>query len=246
MFKRFMRSNVMTTVFAVLVAAYMVIVKYTTRWDITCPDETQALKGNGNGFIGLTWHSRFLMLNAAWRKTYQMPHVLISRSRDGEIVARASHLLGLKTIRGSAKKATKVTDKGGTHAGHTINTALENGDCIVITPDGPRGPRQRLQIGALRLARLSGAPIVTCIFSVKRRKTFNSWDNFILPMPFNKGRIIWSSPYIIDPELDSTQMEIMRQAIENDMNQALTLADADMGHVAIHPADMREKVAPSK
>ena len=245
MFKRFMRSNVMTTILAALVAAYMVLVKYTTRWTSDCPDATQALKGNGKGFVALTWHSRFLMLNAAWQKHLQTPHVLISRSRDGEIVARASHILGLKTIRGSAKKASKTSSKGGIKAGHAINTALEAGGCIVITPDGPRGPRQVLQIGALRLARLSGAPIVTCMFAVKRRKVFGSWDKFVLPAPFNAGRMIWSEPYYIDAELNDTQMEQMRQTIENDMNSAFVRADADMGHAPILPADNSQHTAKS-
>jgi len=133
-FKRFMRSKAVQIALGWLVAAYMVLVKYTTRWTIERQDKAQPVIDSGSGLIALTWHSRFMMLNSAWKKDWQMPHVLISRSRDGAIVAHATHFLGLKTIRGSAKKAGSLKAKGGAKAGHDIITALESGGCIVITP----------------------------------------------------------------------------------------------------------------
>lgn len=238
MFKRFMRSSAAALILGWLVAAYMVIVKYTTRWDVDIPDTTRALMGNGEGLIALTWHSRFLMLNAAWKRRYQTPYVLISRSRDGQIVANTSHFLGLKTIRGSAKKATKIDSKGGAEAGHAITSAIEGGGCIVITPDGPRGPRQRLQAGALRLAKMTGAPIVPCLFSIKQRKVFKSWDRFVLPLPFGRGRIIWGEPQFIPKDITPEALESLRFALEKEMNTLLSRADRDMGHIPIVPDDL--------
>lgn len=238
MFKRFMRSQGVSVMLGWLVAAYMVVVKYTTRWDVDIPEATRAMMGNEQGLIALTWHSRFLMLNAAWKRSYQTPHVLISRSRDGQIVAHTSRFLGLKTIRGSAKKATKVDSKGGAEAGHIITRAIEGGGCIVITPDGPRGPRQRLQPGALRLAKMTGAPIVSCLFSVRRRKLFDSWDRFVLPLPFGRGRIIWGEPRLIPKDATPAAIEKLRLVMENEMNTLLSRADHDMGHIPIVPDDL--------
>jgi len=167
-FKRFMRSNAVQITLGWLVAAYMTLVKYTTRWEIEREDHIQPIIDGGKGFIALTWHSRFMMLTAAWKKNYQLPHVLISRSRDGAIVAHTSRNLAAKA-------------KGGAKAGLDIVTALESEACIVITPDGPRGPRQRLGDGPIRLARLTGVPIVPCTFALRNRKQFNSWDKFVLP-----------------------------------------------------------------
>lgn len=232
-----MRSNLIALCAGWLIAAYMVIVKYTTRWDVTLPDATRALIGTDQGLIALTWHSRFLMLNAAWKRRYQLPHVLISRSRDGQVVAHTSRFLGLKTIRGSAKAAVKQKAKGGETAGREITRALKSGGCIVITPDGPRGPRQRMSLGALRLARATGAPIVPCLFAVKNRKVFNSWDRFVLPLPFGRGRIIWGLPITLDPGADDTQLEAIRERLETQMNTLLSQADQDMGHSPMPPAD---------
>ncbi len=236
MFKRFMRSKAVQIALGWLVAAYMVLVKYTTRWTIERQDKAQPVIDSGSGLIALTWHSRFMMLNSAWKKDWQMPHVLISRSRDGAIVAHATHFLGLKTIRGSAKKAGSLKAKGGAKAGHDIITALESGGCIVITPDGPRGPRQRLGDGPLRLARLTGVPIQPCSFAVKNRKQLKSWDRFILPLPFGTGRIIWGTPVTVPANADDLMLETLRKRIETEMNIDLSSADQVLGHEPIDPA----------
>ena len=85
MFKRFMRSNAVQMSLGWIVAAYMTFVKYTTRWDVERADQVEHIIDGGKGVIALVWHSRFMMLTSAWKKAYQLPYVLISRSRDGNI-----------------------------------------------------------------------------------------------------------------------------------------------------------------
>ena len=239
MFKRFMRSNAVKISLGWLVAAYMTFVKYTTRWEIERAEQVEDIIKNGKGVIALVWHSRFMMLTSAWKKQYQLPYVLISRSRDGDIVAHASHFLGLKTIRGSTKKAAKghstAKAKGGAKASMDIVTALENNGCIVVTPDGPRGPRQRLGDGPLRLSKLTGAPLMPCTFAIKNRKVFNSWDRLVLPLPFGKGKIIWGTPVTIKDTASDADIEDIRQNIESEMNKYLAEADDALGHALIEP-----------
>lgn len=237
MFKRFMRSNAVQITAGWLVAAYMTLVKYTTRWEIERADQVQPIIEGGKGVIALVWHSRFMMLTSAWKKDYQLPYVLISRSRDGAIVANASHVLGLKTIRGSAKKAAKgdmtAKAKGGAKASMDIVTALENNGCIVVTPDGPRGPRQHLGDGPIRLARLTGAPLMPCTFAVRNRKQLNTWDKLVLPLPFGKGKIIWGTPVTVPADADERKVEHIRERIESEMNIFLADADRSMGHTPV-------------
>lgn len=230
MFKRLLRSAFMTAFIGWLIAAYMVLIKYSTRWEVQNFDRAQPVINGQKGLIALTWHSRFMMLNSAWKKQYALPYVLISRSRDGAIVAKTTQFLGLKTIRGSARKIGSDKAKGGAQAGSAIIDAIRNDGCVVITPDGPRGPRQRLGEGPLRLAKLTGAPILPCIFSVSRRKQFNSWDKFVLPLPFGRGKIIWGSPVYINQSDDFKGMDRIRQEIEDEMNTLLRQADIEMGH----------------
>ena len=138
MLKKIMQSAFMQTLIGSFVAAYMVFVKYSTRWEFDRADISAPVIKKGQGLIALTWHSRFLMLNCAWnRKTGPHLHVLISRSRDGEIVAKTCQFLGLSVIRGSAKKITKVQDKGGEKAGRDIIGTLDSG-CLLYTSPSPR------------------------------------------------------------------------------------------------------------
>lgn len=208
----------------------MTFVKYTTRWDILHADRAEPVISSGDGLIALTFHSRFLLLTSAWKKRFQHPHVLISRSRDGAVVAWTCRWLGLSTVRGSAKNAAKTKVKGGGKAGREILDAIENGGCIVITPDGPRGPRQRVPVGPLRLAKLSGAPILPCTFAVTNRKQFKSWDRFVLPLPFGRGKIIWGTPVHVSDNASDAEIETIRARIEAEMNQDMASADLALGH----------------
>ena len=235
MFKRLMRSSFIAHLIGWLIAAYMVMIKYSTRWEVIYAERAEPIIKSGDGLIALTWHSRFLMLNSAWKKNYALPHVLISRSRDGEIVAQTTKYLGLKSIRGSSKKLGHKKAKGGAKASRHMIEAIESGGCIVITPDGPRGPRQRLGHGPLRLAKLSGAPLLPCTFSVSRRKQFDSWDKFILPLPFGRGQIIWGSAVQISPDATEEDIETVRVQIEDEMNSLLAQADKALGHDPVQP-----------
>ena len=237
MFKRFMRSSAVQASLGWLLAAYMVLVKYSTRWSIERAEVAAPVIGNGKGLIALTWHSRFLMLNSAWKKQWQLPHVLISLSRDGALVAYTTRFLGLETIRGSSRKIGSGKAKGGSAAMRQMRSALDSGACIVITPDGPRGPRQRLGDGPLRLAKMSGAPILPCTFAVRNRIQFKSWDRFVLPLPFGRGKIIWGSPVSVPADADDRKIETLRDQIEAEMNIFLIDADRALGHAAIEPAD---------
>jgi len=234
-FKRLMRSSFIAHLIGWLIAAYMVMIKYSTRWEVIYAERAEPIIKSGDGLIALTWHSRFLMLNSAWKKNYALPHVLISRSRDGEIVAQTTKYLGLKSIRGSSKKLGHKKAKGGAKASRHMIEAIESGGCIVITPDGPRGPRQRLGHGPLRLAKLSGAPLLPCTFSVSRRKQFDSWDKFILPLPFGRGQIIWGSAVQISPDATEEDIETVRVQIEDEMNSLLAQADKALGHDPVQP-----------
>jgi len=234
-FKRLMRSSALQKALGWIVAAYMSLVKHTTRWSVEHADIAAPIIEGGQGFIALTWHSRFMMLYASWKKDPARVNVLISQSRDGAIVTQTADSLGLTTIRGSAKKAGSDKAKGGAKASRDIIGALEDGGVILITPDGPRGPRQRLPDGPLRLARLSGAPILPCTCATKWRIQFKSWDKFCLPLPFGKGKIIWGTPVFIDEAATDTDIARQRYIIETEMNMFLAKADKAMGHDIVEP-----------
>jgi lysophospholipid acyltransferase (LPLAT)-like uncharacterized protein len=238
-----MRSAFIQALIGGLVAAWMTLVKYTTRWEVLHADRAEPVIRSAQGLIALTFHSRFLLLTSAWKKQFQHPHVLISKSRDGAVVAWTCRWLGLSTVRGSAKNAAKTKIKGGGKAGREILDAIDQGGCIVITPDGPRGPRQRVPIGPIRLAKISGAPILPCTFAVARRRQFNSWDHFVVPLPFGRGQIIWGTPVTIAADATDADMDAARAKIEAEMNALMAQADTALGHNPVAPAPEKGSVS---
>ena len=236
MFKRLLRRPAIQSLLGWSVAQYMHAVRRTTRWEVRHADRVAGVFPGEEGVIALTWHSRFLMLTSAWSKDFQLPYVMISRSRDGAVVAATCKALGLQTLRGSAKKLGSDKAKGGSRAALGAVEAIRAGGCVVITPDGPRGPRQRLGEGPVRLARASGAPLMPCTFAVQRRKIFDSWDRFVLPKLFGRGMIIWGTPVYVSKDADDGEIERVRLTIETEMNALLAEADTAMGHVPIAAA----------
>ena len=107
---------------------------------------------------------------------------------------------------------------------------LEAGDCVGITPDGPRGPAMVASSGIVNLARLAGAPIVPIVFATSRRKVLNSWDRFHLALPFGRGVFVWGEPIEIAADLDAPGSKQARLLVETRMNEMAREADRRVGH----------------
>ncbi|MCF6275564.1 MAG: lysophospholipid acyltransferase family protein [Robiginitomaculum sp.] len=241
MFKPFMNLKLLQMSLAFLLATYIRLVRRTTRWQFEGLESFKSVQDSGLGFIVVVWHSRFMMTPAAWSKMQQKPHILISKSRDGDLVTYASQMLGAGVVRGSRqiKRQAKLKDKDKRGAGalREMIDVLNDGDCIVMTPDGPRGPRMHMGEGPLRLAKLSGAPVLALALSVSNNKVFNSWDRFMLPLPFGRGKIIFSGPVSVAKDASNADIETARKKLENMLNQASQKCDQEMGSETILPAN---------
>jgi hypothetical protein len=100
----------------------------------------------------------------------------------------------------------------------------------VVTPDGPQGPRHKVQIGVILLSQKTGCPIVPLAYSSKRRKIFNSWDRFILPFPWTRGVIIYGRPVEVPLKADEVTIARCARQLECELNRITARADAHFGH----------------
>lgn len=150
------------------------------------------------------WHSRLLILSYAHR--FENIHILVSKHKDGEYVALACSRLGYKAIRGSTKR-------GGMQAMIELIDVASQYD-IGITPDGPRGPKEKVQNGILYLAYKTGKPIIPASCNARRKWTLNSWDNFIIPKLFSPTKIIYGKPILVTKkdEIDFKR-ELLRKSL---------------------------------
>ena len=103
--------------------------------------------------------------------------------------------------------------------------ASEEGYDIAITPDGPRGPRYRVQKGIIELARRTGIDIIPITFNASRKKIFRSWDRFLLPYPFSQGVFIWGEPLYVPRQMDDNAFEKKRLLLERRLREITDRAD---------------------
>jgi len=84
-----------------------------------------------------------------------------------------------------------------------------------ITPDGPRGPRYQCQNGAISLAQLTQAPIIPVSWDVSRKITVNSWDGFMVPLPFARATLRIGAPIMVAAGLNGEDFERKRVELED-------------------------------
>lgn len=235
------KSNIFQTVVATVLAGYMALIKRTTRWTVLGRENVEPIWDSGQGFVGCVFHGRFLMSNSGWSKKYQHPAILISQSNDGDFISRTAKALGLSVIRGSSKRSDSDKERGGSTALRGMIRHIENGGVVVITPDGPRGPRMRVGPGPVRLAKMTGTQILPYALSVSNRKVFGSWDRFMFPFPFGRGAIVYGEPVTLSDDPDREEQAKAREILEERLIAANQLADKTVGKEIIQPAEPRRQ-----
>ena len=168
-------------------------------------------------FIFAFWHSRILMISYLYKGWGGA--ILVSKSKDGEIIAQILQRQGHETIRGSSSRY-------GVRALARLIKALREGIRPGgVVPDGPRGPRFKVQPGVIVLAKKTGYPVVPVSYSAKKIKIFSSWDRFILPYPFTEGRVIYGTPISVPGDIDQDEEEVYRRKLEVELNQITKKVD---------------------
>ena len=142
-------------------------------------------------------------------------NVLISRSRDGEIIAGVVERWGFKVIHGSKGK------KGSVEATLQMINALKKGECCAIMVDGPRGPAKVVKDGAIRVAKNAGVPIVP-IYWYSPNPTFlkfSSWDQFRIPFLWTHLINLYGEPIYIDPNGGKEEDERVRLEVQHSLEE---------------------------
>lgn len=169
----------------------------TWRVDREVPEAVREIERSGERLIYAFWHAHILPLSYFYRGRGIV--VLVSRHGDGEYITQVIHRLGFGTVRGS-------TSRGGMRALLEMARLGRDGYPLGVTPDGPRGPRQRLQPGVLLIAQRSGLPIVPLAAAMSRGRRLDSWDRFEVPAPAARIRIVAGAPLHIPRDVEASRL----------------------------------------
>jgi lysophospholipid acyltransferase (LPLAT)-like uncharacterized protein len=167
--------------------------------------------GRHQGHFVALWHGRMIL---------GLPHhgarewcALVSESEDGEIFTRLLERFGYRTIRGSSRR-------GGAKAVRGMLSELEGGAVVVITPDGPRGPRHSMGPGLAWLARATGYPVVPVGFACSRAWRAPSWDRFTVPLPWSRVVMTYDRPVYVARDGGDAGLESASEAIREGLLRA--------------------------
>ncbi len=159
--------------------------------------------------IVVFWHNDMLPALFAFKSNNSK--FVLSRSKDGDILSYLLSLREMDFIRGSSSKGGK----------EVMAQIVENSSqsWILMTPDGPRGPRHKMKSGAVVAAQRAQVPLYICKVKISSKYIFEkSWDKFVLPLPFAKIDISYSEPHFFEPELSHDDIASKINEIENKMN----------------------------
>ena len=205
-----------------LVWALFSLIGRTWRFEVIAEEgATPRIFGRGAAReIYCFWHQCVLPCAVYFRSTRAT--ILISRSFDGELITRTLALFGFRAARGSSSRNVRQGFLG-------LRSALESGSPVVFTADGPRGPIYQTKMGPIRLAELTGAPIGAFHLEPKRAIVINSWDRFLVPLPFTRIVVSWSKWTHVPPDAAPDQLESARLELNDAINRARLRALAHLG-----------------
>ncbi len=160
--------------------------------------------------ICVTWHGELLMSPQAYRHIHQKQKssAIISQHFDGQLIASTLNLLSIRPLRGSSKKGAKKVLL-------EAFRAVKNGEEVLITPDGPRGPRHSMSDGAIGLAVKSKLPIFVMNYKASSYWQLKSWDQFVIPKPFCKIDFYMQSISLEGLSLDEAREYLLVQMLEH-------------------------------
>lgn len=221
-FKDLTRSHAAQEVTNALLTAFCRVVQLTGRREVRYAERRDAAFAIAGGrVIYAVWHARLQMFWALPEVDAAHTYALASGHRDGRLIARMMERFGFRVITGS-------TSKGGAQALRDMIRVVRGGDKVVITPDGPRGPRYVVQQGVVALARASGVPVLPVGVSGSRTRTLDSWDRMQLILPFARRVYVIGEPILVPKDADD--LEPHRLALAAALDAATAEADVATGY----------------
>ena len=207
-----MKNRLLMVLVPPLAAAFMRLLFLTLRTETVGEINLRSLWQRDARAIIPFWHDQLLLMVFGYPGKHAK--LLISQSKDGELLTRTMRFFSQEAVRGSSSR-------GGRAAFREMLEICKADADIVLTPDGPKGPRHEIKGGVVQLAKLSKRAVVPLAFACSKGHRFASWDRFLLPYPFSKGVFSFGEPLFYQAgESIEAFCERLEQAMMNNQRTA--------------------------
>lgn len=180
-----------------LLAGMLRLYAWTFRFRIVDPEGQLARMRSGSAAVLVLWHNRILFAAPLFpRSNRKASSVLISASRDGEYISTLIKCFGIKSVRGSSSR-------GGARALVELSHELKNSRSVMLTVDGPRGPRYQPHPGAAALGLKCRVPVIPVAINASHYWQLRSWDKMQIPWPFTRVELVVGSEIDISESADA-------------------------------------------
>ena len=194
---------------------YIHTVKFTSSIQFENESIPKQFWNNDKPFILAFWHSQLMMIGFSWKKNKNV-NILASGHSDGKFGAIVGKYFNLNNIQ-TSKKNKSISLK-------SIFKLLNDNNYIGITPDGPRGPKEIVSEGIIKIAKSSKVPIIPIGFWSSKNFKLKSWDSFLITLPFSKCSFVWSKPLEIPNNIHKNQIQYYQKLLQEKINQSVKKA----------------------
>ena len=213
--KKILKNIIIQKILASIVALYIFFVRLTSKINYINLSIPQSFWKNNKPFILAFWHNQLMMIAYTWKSSKKI-NILASSHSDGRFGAIVGKYFNLNNIPTSVDRSNLAI--------RTIYQKLKEKDYVGITPDGPRGPKEIVAEGIVKIARATNTPIIPCGYWSSKNFSLKSWDSFLVTLPFSTCCFVWQKPMYIPKKTKDTDLQqyqnLLKKMIDDSVNSA--------------------------
>ncbi len=217
--KKLFKLSIIQKFLAYIGYLYILFVGITSRIEIINQEFSNKMWEEKKPFILAFWHGQLMMIGHVW-KSKAVLNMLASSHSDGRFGAYIAGHFNLKNI--------SIESKNKSPSLRQVFKILNNGNYLGVTPDGPRGPNQKVSEGIIKIAINSQVPIIPLGFASSRNFKLKSWDSFLITYPFSKCKFIWGDPIVIPSTTEDGEIEKYKLFLEEKINNCVNTASSKL------------------
>ena len=217
--KKLLKHFIVQQLLAFIAFIYIVFVKITSNIKYENIDSPKKYWQDKKPFILAFWHGQLMTFSYTWKINKKL-NILASSHSDGRFGASIARYFKLNNI--------PISSDSNNLSLRPIFKILNSNNYIAITPDGPRGPKEKVSEGIIKIAKISTVPIIPVGFGSSKNFCLKSWDSFLITLPFSKCRIVWGDSITIPENLEDQEIATYKKIIEEKINECVKKAKENL------------------